>query len=745
MNKHKNFKVSLVLRSESPLRRVASVIIAIFIMALTTLACGKTIHVDDDATGANDGSSWENAYIYLQDALADANDLDKPVEIRVAQGIYRPGEDGTVSLLDRNARFWLSDGVTLTGGYAGIGANDPNARDVQVYETILSGDLLADDNSNGTSDNAYHVVYFNHVSEQTIMDGLTITAGNADGSPVNNGGGIYNNGSGDGKKSNPQIINCTIHGNNARLGGGIFNDGLNSGDSSPTLVDCIIIQNTAALGGGMYNQGYAGNSSPSLENCIISHNSSSFSGGGIYNAGRAEGRSSPTLVNCIISGNRTTGATGGGMYNNGADDGISSPTLTNCLICGNSTDGTGGGIYNSGEYGGESKTILNNCTISGNYAENGSGIYNCGSEPSSDGQCSPTLSNCIVWGNNIPGDQIYNDNAYPSYSYCEIEGGASGIGNIDEDPLFAEPGYWTDGNDPNIIVEPTEPNAVWIDGDYHLKSQAGRWDPNSGSWVMDDATSPCIDAGDPNSPVGDELFPNGGRINMGAHGCTAEASKSQQTNGLSLPDVAFICLAKNDTAESFRSLLESYGCPTTLIKTDDVTALSLDSCELIIVANDTYLGHAWTEPNAIAAIEDSGKPIVGLGDGGYYLFGEFGLSIGFPNGAGSNYNDITVIDPTYSLFSTPYPIDIPQDGMLQLYTETRNISIYLWPEVPETVVALAIESSNPGYYPLAIEHDRYLLWGFTESPEKMTDIGRHVFINAVLWMANVDEIATLTQ
>ena len=63
-------------------------------------------------------------------------------------------------------------------------------------------------------------------------------------------------------------------------------------------------------------------------------------------------------------------------------------------------------------------------------------------------------------------------------------------------------------------------------GDYHLKSQAGRWDPNSQAWVRDDVTSPCIDAGDMSSPIGYEPFPNGGMINMGAYGGTAQASKS---------------------------------------------------------------------------------------------------------------------------------------------------------------------------------------------------------------------------
>ncbi|MGE5297311.1 MAG: hypothetical protein ACM3VT_21005 [Solirubrobacterales bacterium] len=99
--------------------------------------------------------------------------------------------------------------------------------------------------------------------------------------------------------------------------------------------------------------------------------------------------------------------------------------------------------------------------------------------------------------------------------------GATMTANIDVDPLFADRGHW----DPNGT--PEDPNDdFFVEGDYHLKSQAGRWDPNSQDWVLDDVTSPCIDAGDPNDPVGDEPFPNGNRINMGAYGGTAEASKS---------------------------------------------------------------------------------------------------------------------------------------------------------------------------------------------------------------------------
>jgi hypothetical protein len=76
----------------------------------------------------------------------------------------------------------------------------------------------------------------------------------------------------------------------------------------------------------------------------------------------------------------------------------------------------------------------------------------------------------------------------------------------------------------NLRVDPlfTDPNA----GDFHLKSQAGRWDPVRALWIQDGVTSPCIDAGDPMSPIGWEPFPHGGVVNLGAYGGTAEASKS---------------------------------------------------------------------------------------------------------------------------------------------------------------------------------------------------------------------------
>ena len=167
-----------------------------------------------------------------------------------------------------------------------------------------------------------------------------------------------------------------------------------------------------------------------------------------------------------------------------------------------------------------------------------------------------------------------------------------------------------------------------------------------------------------------------------------------------------------------------------------MTATPLDSYDLLIVAEDTQLEDTWSDPNSVAAIEDSGKPVVGLGNGGYDFFGLLGLSIGYPNGGHGGKKSIEVIDPNGSLFSTPYSIEIPEDRALRLYTETGHVGIYLWPIIPETVTALAGYVNNFPYYPLAMEHNRYLLWGFTESPQKMTEIGKTLFINVVIHTAN---------
>lgn len=116
---------------------------------------------------------------------------------------------------------------------------------------------------------------------------------------------------------------------------------------------------------------------------------------------------------------------------------------------------------------------------------------------------------------------VLDDGTKIKVTYSDVRGGWPGEGNIDLDPCFAQLAHW------DLNGTPEWPrDDFWVEGDYHLKSQAGRWEPAGSRWVQDEISSPCIDAGDPGMPLGDEPLPNGGRVNMGAYGGTVEASKS---------------------------------------------------------------------------------------------------------------------------------------------------------------------------------------------------------------------------
>ena len=406
----------------------------IVVLAASTTAQAKIIYVDDDATGANDGSSWVDAYSYLQDALMFASSGD---EIRVAQGIYKP-DDFVLSdrpNLGREETFQLKNGVAIKGGYAGLSEPDPNERDIYEYETILSGDLAGDDieltnpadmwGDQSRRYNSEHVVTGGYVDANAILDGFTITAGHNG----NLGAGMYN------RDGNPKVTNCTFTWNCAEWGGGMGN-----WSSSPMVIDCNFVCNAAMGGGGIDN---VENSNPILINCTLSHNSGRWLGGGLLNGYAGIG-------------------------------GIANPILFNCIFNGNSTERYGGGMYN--EY---SSPIIVNCTFIGNSAERGGGIC-------SDRGSSPTLTNNILWSNKaIYGHEIYlpfYSEQQPSeitVSFSDVQGGVEEVyvetgsflnwevGNINADPLFAVPGHWE--------------WSYWVDGDYHLLPD-----------------SLCIDAGDPN-------------------------------------------------------------------------------------------------------------------------------------------------------------------------------------------------------------------------------------------------------
>jgi hypothetical protein len=271
-----------------------------------------------------------------------------------------------------------------------------------------------------------------------------------------------------------------------------------SGEDFNSILDGLTITNgwTSVDGGITCEQ-----SSPTIKNCIITRNKGRR-GGGFF----AGNNSNAILNNCYITDNE------GGLRGGGVRVESSSITIVNSVIAGNSVRGFyrwGGGIYFS-----QSNSTITNCTIADNHASNwGGGIYCTDSNLS--------ITSCILWSNDAPlGSEMYLcKDTYLSVGYSDVEGGEGsvyvepnsvlqwGFGNIDMEPNFVTASYWGDVNDVNIVVEPNDVNAVWVDGDYHLLDG-----------------SPCINAGDPNYAAGPgetDLDGNkrvvDGRIDMGAY------------------------------------------------------------------------------------------------------------------------------------------------------------------------------------------------------------------------------------
>jgi parallel beta-helix repeat protein len=185
---------------------------------------------------------------------------------------------------------------------------------------------------------------------------------------------------------------------------------LHSGEAETSVIEGLTITNGHATYGGAVS--CEDGSSPTLTNCIFSGNQAAF-GGGVscyYSC-------SPRLINCTISGNRVFWAHGGGVY----CVGDSSPTLTNCTISGNSADLSGGGVFCEHL----SSPTPTDYTTSGNSADSCGGGADCEFSPSA------TLTNCILWG-----DTPQEIAGSPAVTYSDVQGGWSGTGNIDADPLF---------------------------------------------------------------------------------------------------------------------------------------------------------------------------------------------------------------------------------------------------------------------------------------------------------------------
>ncbi|HRZ76437.1 MAG TPA: choice-of-anchor Q domain-containing protein, partial [Bacteroidales bacterium] len=260
---------------------------------------GNIAYVNGNASGADNGTSWSDAFTDLQDALSLASSCSSVGEIWVAAGTHYPDEGVLQTDNDRTASFSLVDGVDVYGGFAGT-ETSRDQRDWKINVSVLSGEIQQDATE---ANNAYHVVQAYYLDSATIIDGFTIREGYASDAPganQNGGGGMYI------EASSPIVANCTFTQNRAFFGGGLLNK-----DAGSIIDKCIFHDNSADQNGGALNNWATDDTSSStITNCLF-YNNAAGNGGAILNVSFNGELCNPTIVNNSFFGNIASNAANG--------------------------------------------------------------------------------------------------------------------------------------------------------------------------------------------------------------------------------------------------------------------------------------------------------------------------------------------------------------------------------------------------------------------------------------------------
>jgi predicted outer membrane repeat protein len=157
-----------------------------------------------------------------------------------------------------------------------------------------------------------------------------------------------------------------------------------------------------------------------ISECILSNNRAT-QGGAIY----CDTNAGPTILNCRIVNNTATGWGGGLAFATGC----SSPRILGCVIAGNTAGTEGGGVYFAGS--GNTHQIVNSTIADNSSAGQAGGVFVTSS-------AGVAIANSILWGNDaaaIAGPGMID------VRFSDVEGGFAGLGNLDDDPMFADASY----------------------------------------------------------------------------------------------------------------------------------------------------------------------------------------------------------------------------------------------------------------------------------------------------------------
>jgi Secretion system C-terminal sorting domain len=483
-------------------------------------------YVKSDAAGLADGHSWTDAYNDIQSAIDAAIPGDS---IWVASGVYLPSY---LHLGDsaRHLTFYVNKDVLLFGGFPGEAGTegDFSKRNPKNNPTTLSGDIgIAGEDS----DNTFHVLYLDHVSDTARVDGFIISKGNGlEGVGFEGyGAGIYNDANAG--RSNPIIANCIIRDNIAsEFGGGVVNAAVNGGTARPTFIQCSIIQNQASGGGGIGNLADTdGNVSPVLIGCNLSGNTAPTGQAGAMQCIAHSSVSSPMLINCIVLGNH-------------------SPTsqAINCFVTGT----------------GQTHPVIINSAFSGNTG----GAIRISDQATQSS--SIKIRNSILWNNGFNHGLSVNG-ATEDVAFSLIQFGFQGEGNIGLDPLF--------------VSAPPLLDGAHTEGDLHLLP---------GSPALDAGSNQEVPVGivtdyDTNPRFINSMDGLPGTVDMGPFEAQAEITSTSETLPvaswkiypnpvISKADVSFSEIIQNGEVQ----ILDSYGHRIRRYALRDSATISMEMSDL---------------------------------------------------------------------------------------------------------------------------------------------------------------------
>jgi autotransporter-associated beta strand protein/predicted outer membrane repeat protein len=303
----------------------------------------RVCYVSKTAAGANDGTSWTDAYTDLQTGVRDPG----CVEVWAAKGVYKPGTTTNASFQPRAAQ-------KLYGGFAGVETSlaQRTSSVIAANPTVMSGDIDGNDttDSNGVvvdaaqiaGSNSTNVILMNNAGAagygaDTVIDGFIITGGDA--GTGSGGGGLRCDASLVQPTCNFTLSNLVFSGNRAGGGGALSLSGVN-GTASPAVSKVLFRGNRAigagASGGAVFLSAApaAGRVSPAFSNVVFSGNTS-LNWGGAIDLNVNQGSVTPTFDNATFTGNVSTVQRGGAIASQAfGTGGVARATFRNSILWG---------------------------------------------------------------------------------------------------------------------------------------------------------------------------------------------------------------------------------------------------------------------------------------------------------------------------------------------------------------------------------------------------------------------------